>query len=240
MIEARGGTVAEVWAAPGRRPSHEIVKNTRDEDVGLVVGDRGLGRFRYATRMSIPANVVRDAWCPVLVVRGDVPALGPVGFDKVRFPRKVLLATDGSPDAALAAEKAVEICRSGSEFHVAHVWGTRPSEPGTHDERGGQEILDAEARRIEGIGGAVAAAHLLRGHPAEEIQRLGEEVGAELVVVGGRVSEPEGAHRAAASTSRSVASDSSLPVLVVRGDRPARPLVEVPARVETRRSHGPR
>lgn len=227
MIEARGGTVAEVYSQPGERPGDEIVKGTRDESVGVaVVGERGMGRFHYASRTSITATVVREAWCPVLVVRGDLPGLDQGGFDQSRFPRKVLLTTDGSPNAAQAARKAVEITGgSGAEFHVAHV----SEEGGDAAGRGGQEILDAEVKRIEGAGGTVAASHLLRGSPAGEIQRLAEEIGAELVVVGGRVSGPEGGPRAAASTSRNIVDGSALPVLVVRGDRPARPLVrEVP------------
>lgn len=224
MIEARGGTVSEIYSQPGKRPGDEIVKNTRDDDVGLVVvGERGLGPFHYASRTSIPATVVREAWCPVLVVRGDLPGLDQEGFDQERFPRKVLLATDGSGDTALAAQKAVEIGRSGAELHVAYV------EARDGDEGRGREVLDGEVERIEGLGGAVAAAHLLRGDTASEIRKLGEEMGAELLVVGGRVGGPEGGPRAAASTSRSIVEGSSdLPVLVVRGDRQARPLVQAP------------
>ena len=225
MIEARGGTVSEVYAAPNKQPGHEIVKNTREEDVGLVVvGDRRMGPFRYATRNSIPAIVVRDAWCPVLVVREGLPGLDQAGFDQERFPRKVLLATDGSPDAAPAVQKATEISGSGSEFHIVHV------EDSDRDEERGREVLDSEVRRIEGFGGTVAQTHLMRGNPVTEIQKLAKEIGAELVVIGGRVSGPKGGPRAAASTSRSIVDGSSLPVLVVRGDRPIRSLVEeIPA-----------
>ena len=75
MIEERGGTVAEVYSQPGKRPDDEIVKNTRDEAVGLVVvGERGMGPFRYGSRTSITATVMREAFCPVLVVRGDRPS----------------------------------------------------------------------------------------------------------------------------------------------------------------------
>lgn len=224
MIEERGGTVAEVYSQPGKRPGDEIVKNTRDEDVGLVVvGERGMGPFRYGSRTSITATVVREAFCPVLVVRGWTAGLDQEGFDQGRFPRRVLLATDGTPNAAPAAQKAVEISRgTGSELHVAHV-EARGAEEGRS-----REVLDGEVGRIEGTGGNVAASHLLRGHPAAEIQRLAEGVGAELLVVGGRVSGPEVGPRAAASTSRSIVEGSELPVLVVRGDRPSRPLVEAP------------
>ena len=37
--------------------------------------------------------------------------------------RKVLLATDGSKDAALAARAAADVCEgTGAELHVVHVW----------------------------------------------------------------------------------------------------------------------
>ncbi len=38
------------------------------------------------------------------------------------FPTRILLATDGSPDAALAARSAVELSgNTGSELRVVHV-----------------------------------------------------------------------------------------------------------------------
>jgi nucleotide-binding universal stress UspA family protein len=41
---------------------------------------------------------------------------------------KVLLATDGSKDAALAARAAVEVCQgTGAELHVVHAWHSVPT-----------------------------------------------------------------------------------------------------------------
>jgi len=69
QIEAEGGTVADSSVVPGKKPAKEIVKFTRDDEIGLaVVGSRGLGRLRYAFGGSVSAEVVRDAYCPVLVV----------------------------------------------------------------------------------------------------------------------------------------------------------------------------
>lgn len=71
-IEADGGTVAGSNVVPGKNPAKEIVNFTRDEEIGLaVVGSRGLGRLRYAFGGSVSAAVVRDAYCPVLVVHGE-------------------------------------------------------------------------------------------------------------------------------------------------------------------------
>lgn len=72
QIEADGGTVAESNIVPGKNPAKEIVNFTRDDEIGLVVvGSRGLGRLRYALGGSVSAAVVRDAYCPVLVVHRE-------------------------------------------------------------------------------------------------------------------------------------------------------------------------
>ena len=68
-IEEDGGRVSESHIVPGEKPADEIVKLTREQDVGLVVvGSRGLGRLQYAVQGSVSATVVREAECPVLVV----------------------------------------------------------------------------------------------------------------------------------------------------------------------------
>ena len=71
-IEANGGSVAGSHVVPGKNPAKEIVNFTRDDEIGMaVVGSRGLGRLRYALGGSVSAEVVRDAYCPVLVVHGQ-------------------------------------------------------------------------------------------------------------------------------------------------------------------------
>ena len=46
------------------------------------------------------------------------------------FPTKVLLATDGSKEADLAARTAAELAdKTGSELHVVHVFGITPWYP---------------------------------------------------------------------------------------------------------------
>lgn len=71
-IEDRGGTVSDSHIVPGDKPAREIVKLTREQEVGMaVVGSRGLSRLQYALQGSVSSQVVRDAYCPVLVVHGD-------------------------------------------------------------------------------------------------------------------------------------------------------------------------
>src|SRR3712207_2846251 len=108
------------------------------------------------------------------------------------LPTKALLSTDGSGYAELAATTAVSLAKStGSELHVVHVWRPVPS---VHFDalirqemrREAQEILDAQAKKIEGLGATVEEVHLREGDESEEIVALAAEIGVGLVAVGSR------------------------------------------------------
>jgi len=108
------------------------------------------------------------------------------------LPTKILLATDGSEDAAQATQAATDLAsRSGSELHVVHVWHDVPG-PYRHGyvkrelRRQGQEILDEQVRKIEEAGGTVAQAHLRGGRTSDEVIELAEELDVDLLVVGTR------------------------------------------------------
>jgi nucleotide-binding universal stress UspA family protein len=140
------------------------------------------------------------------------------------FPTRVLLATDGSPDAALAAQSAIELCeRTGSEMHVVHVGEYLPTfyaqteEEPTELRRTAQQLLDEQTERIRAAGGQVAQAHLRLGRPAEQIVNLSEELGIGVIVIGSR---GLGALRRAVlgSVSESVVRHAHCPVFVVRAD----------------------
>src|SRR5918995_5149245 len=109
------------------------------------------------------------------------------------FPTRVLLATDGSPDATLAAQSAVELCeRTGSELHVVHVGEYLPTfyayteEEPTELQHSAQQLLDEQTERIRAAGGQVVQAHLRLGRPAEQVVNLSEELGVGVVVIGSR------------------------------------------------------
>jgi hypothetical protein len=90
------------------------------------------------------------------------------------FPTKMLLATDGSEEAQLAAKTAAELARStGSELHVIHVFlWARPTafdpislDTTVHEavDSRARERLEEIVRRIEASGGVVRRSHLKRG-----------------------------------------------------------------------------
>ena len=107
------------------------------------------------------------------------------------FPEKILLATDGSEDAARATEAASDLAkRADAELHVVHVWHDVPGF--AHDfvkrelQRQGQEVLDGQVEKIRGGGATVAETHLRGGRTSDEVIALSEEVGAGLLIVGSR------------------------------------------------------
>jgi nucleotide-binding universal stress UspA family protein len=159
------------------------------------------------------------------------------------FPTKILLATDGSREAQLAATTAADLAKStASELHVLYVGeaanpyaervglaGAEAAVPrldaelkGGEFERQARDVLDAEAERVRAAGGAVAKAHLSMGKVDHEVVSLAEEIGAGLIVVGSR--GWGGIRRALmGSVSESVVRHSHCPVLVVREGRDAAP-----------------
>ena len=140
------------------------------------------------------------------------------------FPTRVLLTTDGSPNATLAAQSAVELCeRTGSELHVVHVGEYLPTFYALTEEEPAelrhiaQRVLDEQMERLRAAGGQVAQAHLLLGRPAEQIVNLSEELGVGVIVIGSR------GHSALrrvllGSVSESVVRHAHCPVFVVRAD----------------------
>ena len=141
------------------------------------------------------------------------------------FPTRILLATDGSPHADLAALKAVDLAKSTkARLHVVAVGRTFPAavydvytEAGREDlRREAQEVLDQQVRKIEEAGGTVAIAHLKMNERRDEaIVHLAEDIDADLIVIGSRGFG--GLRRALlGNVADSVVRHAHCPVLVVR------------------------
>jgi nucleotide-binding universal stress UspA family protein len=156
--------------------------------------------------------------------------------EMIMLPNRILLATDGSEDAARAARVAADLAeRADAELHVVHAWQADLPEayavtvPNASVWWYGQQAgksLDRQVEQIGRAGGAVAEGHLLRGEPVEKITELAENLDVDLVVVGSR-SLGTVRRLATGSVSEGVVRDASRPVLVVRGGEAAWP----PARV---------
>ena len=141
------------------------------------------------------------------------------------FPTRILLATDGSSHAELAAMKAVDLAKStGARLQVVAVGRTFPAavydvytEAWREDlRREAQEVLDAQVKKIEEAGGTVAIAHLKMNERRDEaIVHLAEEIDADLIVIGSRGFG--GLKRALlGNVADSVVRHAHCPVLVVR------------------------
>ena len=145
------------------------------------------------------------------------------------FPTKILLATDGSKEARLAAEAAAELSKdTGSEVHIVYVLPS-PRELRAHHvysrevmrsvleqaEGEARSFLEEQAKQVGASGGKVAETHLETGEPDKEIVRLSEEIGAGSIVIGSR---GLGAVRRAlmGGVSDSVVRHAHCPVFVVR------------------------
>ena len=144
------------------------------------------------------------------------------------FPTGILLATDGSEEAELAALRAVDVAQStDSELHLVHV-GLVPSflasYPGTlgynrklyeQIEEESRKLLRELSWRVKVAGGTVAETHLRMGEVDLEIVALAKELRAGLIVMGCR--GHRGVRRAIeGSISDAVIRHAPCPVLVVR------------------------
>ncbi len=148
------------------------------------------------------------------------------------FSTRILLATDGSKQAELAARTAVDLAaNTDSELHIITVARLEPRPDHDIPESGGylkrmyasiereaQEVLDEQVKKIVKPGGIIPQVHLGRGRPDREIVRLADEIGAGLIIMGSR---GRGGVRSAlmGSVSDSVVRHAHCPVLVMREEK---------------------
>ncbi len=144
------------------------------------------------------------------------------------FPARVLVATDGSREAEPAVEAAVDLANgTGSELQIVYVVSTVSGPPkssstvgvrgGAHMEQRrliGFRLLENQTRRIEELGGSVAASHYREGRPEKEVVRLASELDVGLIVTGGR-RRPWFERIFGAGFSTTVIRKAHRPVLVV-------------------------
>ena len=143
------------------------------------------------------------------------------------FPTTILLATDGSEEAQLAATTAADLAqKTNSELHVLTVGPDYPlyelpehpaefEDVVSENRREAKEMLEQQAKRIEQSGGTIKETYIREGRAAEEIVEVAEELGAGLIVMGSR---GHGRLRRAlmGSVSDAVVRHAHCPVTIVR------------------------
>jgi nucleotide-binding universal stress UspA family protein len=145
------------------------------------------------------------------------------------FPTKILLASDGSTEAELAARTAAELANStNSELHIICVpdstyhsvdlgYSYATYEEAIEAVKGEtQKVLDEQVQKVEEAGGTIKEAHSRIGErPEQAIIHLAEELGVGLIVMGSR--GLGGVRRALmGSISDSVVRYAHCPVMIVR------------------------
>lgn len=170
----------------GRAADALVSEVEREQQTLLVVGSHGTGRVAGFVLGSTANEVIRKLPCSVLVARRR--------GESDRFPSKVVVGVDGSPESAAAYAVARQL----------------------------SERFDAELRPLVALGGKAVdrrLVDLIVDSPCEELQDepvaalVAAAAGADLLVVGSR-----GLHglKALGSVSERVAHRARSSVLVVR------------------------
>jgi nucleotide-binding universal stress UspA family protein len=196
----------------------EIADDRRAD--AIVVGSRGHGRLALG---SVAYRLLAAAPCPVMVV--------PVAHDdRPEAVRRILVAVDGSEDAAAAAAEAESIAREnhGSLTFAIAVPDAAQFLPGMPGQPGGyvelRSQIEDECKRLlteatDSVDPEVAATtRLLRGSAGPAIVEHLDSGDYDLVVVGSR---GRGSLKAMllGSVSHYVSQRSPVPVLVVCAER---------------------
>jgi nucleotide-binding universal stress UspA family protein len=173
------GAAADVVLAEAKRSHADLV----------VAGTRGLTGWKKLVLGSTAARLVRRATCPVLTVH-------PSDVGRHRAPRTVLVPTDFSENATLAAEAAARLaapfepCRVVllHAYHVPVEFMSPMSIPVVLEDSGQVETaarieLQEVAARLRPHVGEVET-RIVRGYPPEVILDEAKRLDADLIAMG--------------------------------------------------------
>lgn len=204
-----------------------IVRAAEEDKATLIV--LGLGRHDRKDRWfgtETALRVIQLSHIPVLAVpetAGDCP-------------RTVLAAADFSDFSRDAALQALDLCEPDVELHFAHVIGQRPYDmDGLGEIWTGQfqewshERLEEWVGGIEGIPASRVKLHHLEGTAAEELLKLADNIGADLIAAGSHGLGFFG-RLLLGSVSTRLVRGAVCPVLIAPSRERARELDQAPAR----------
>jgi nucleotide-binding universal stress UspA family protein len=227
MLIATGIDTSEVTVllSDGDVTSH-IMETISKERIDLIVmGTHGHKGFNRAVMGSVAEYMIHHAVCPVLVA--SRPPEDIADPDQGAGLRTILLATDFSIHSDRALVYALKWgCEWGSKVVLFHaVEEAAPAMKGLVElfPEYNPYFEERVAAAWKKIGGMVSEAarswcevvyEIRHGNPKEDILRVAEEKGADLIITGARGAGRSGARWG--SVSSAVVRDGRFPVLVVR------------------------
>ena len=187
-----------------------ILKRAPKRDGLLVVGSQGLDALDRFMLGSVSTELIQQATCPVLVVKGEAAPL-----------RRITLATDGSDASAKALEFVLAKFqpdrstgkggRVPIQVSVIHVM---PFFKYPELKEAGRRLVEESVQKLIQAGFTAEAVCQL-GRPAEEIMKVASRHRADLIVMGAKGLGAI-ARFLLGSVSTRVVQHSSCSVLVVR------------------------
>ncbi|WP_433790819.1 universal stress protein [Actinoplanes sp. CA-252034] len=199
-------------------PASVLIGESRHA-VLLVIGDRGLGGFRSLLLGSVAVHTTAYAACPVLVVRGEQHATGPV-----------VVGVDGSAESVSAIGFAIEhAARRKTGLTAVLAWDAFDSlvqkdilplvhEPGTLEDELHRVLSESLAGWAQRYPDVAIQQELVHGRPAAALIERSQD--AQLLVTGSR-GRGGFAGLLLGSVSHPVLHHARCPVAVVRGSSSA-------------------
>lgn len=222
---AQAKAVLPQWRVTGEAaaddPAWAVFKKARDTGADLViVGSRGLSRWKRITLGSVSQKILSTATVSVRVARQPTRTAGPL---------RLILAVDGSPHGERAVEEVVgRFWPAGTEARVLAATGrltpadlsavarwTRPKDRHPADWLG--RMVESAERRLSTVGLTVSG-RVEAGDPREVLVRKALEWRADTIFMGARgLSRWE--RPILGSVSSFVAAHAPCSVEVVRAER---------------------
>jgi nucleotide-binding universal stress UspA family protein len=207
----------------------EIAQAAVDHDIDLItveMRDRKL--LTRAFGSSLAEDIIAESPCAVLAVRP--PQRDFVDDQSEIQLRRVLLATNFRPSSVAATQLATQMANQlGAELHAVYVIGDYFEHISVMFPEGGLAALTRlrsyVLERLAPLARGGGATHITEGRPYQEIVKLADTLGADLIVIGTAVhGSLFGSSHVLGSEIERVIRNAPCPVLCVPAARAMTPL----------------